>query len=55
MTREETAKNDKMFLEELKKRGYKFEDLTCCDCKDKGDCLWSFDLYNTNGDCLANK
>lgn len=28
---------------------------TCDDCRDRWTCDWSFDPYNTDGDCLAEK
>ena len=31
------------------------EDLTCNTCDEKNSCLYAWDLYNTNGDCLAEK
>ena len=32
-------------------------EVTCEDCPHNGDgdCEWAWDLYNTNGDCLAMK
>jgi len=44
--------------EEKKERWGKMpleEDFTCHECLDKDVCQYSFDLYNTNGDCLAFK
>lgn len=31
------------------------EDMTCHDCEHTGTCEFAWDLYNTNGDCLAQK
>jgi len=31
------------------------EDVTCLKCKRNRECEYAFDLYNTNGDCLAIK
>lgn len=31
------------------------EGCTCIDCELNEDCPFSFDLYNTNKDCLADK
>jgi NAD-dependent dihydropyrimidine dehydrogenase PreA subunit len=28
---------------------------TCDDCASRCDCAFAFDLYNTDGDCLASK
>ena len=28
---------------------------TCDECWSQKDCEWTFDPYNTNGDCLAEK
>ncbi len=35
--------------------GYNLKDCTCNDCRDVEHCRYAFDLYNTNGDCLAEK
>jgi hypothetical protein len=31
--------------------------ITCDECESStdGDCYWAYDLYNTDGDCLAVK
>ena len=31
------------------------KDFTCEYCRDKFNCDFSFDIYNTNDDCLAEK
>ena len=31
------------------------ETFTCKDCPARFTCEWAFDLYNTEGDCLAEK
>ena len=31
------------------------KDFTCYTCRDRDSCPYSFDGYNTNGDCLADK
>ena len=31
------------------------EKFTCYDCKNNDICKYAWDLYNTNGDCLASK
>lgn len=31
------------------------EDFTCADCPHVKTCVYSFDLYNLDGDCLAEK
>jgi len=31
------------------------EELTCFKCDEKDTCKYAWDLYNTDGDCLANK
>lgn len=38
-------------LEELEQK----KSLTCWNCVDQATCEYAFDLYNTNGDCLAIK
>ena len=34
---------------------YIIEDFTCNHCEIKYSCIYSFDIYNTNGDCLGGK
>lgn len=41
--------------EAFEKRGYDIDKCTCNDCPDKDHCEFAFDLYNTQGDCLAMK
>ena len=39
-------------------RGYLYgaiTDFTCYDCPLACNCRFAFDLYNTDGDCLAEK
>ena len=40
-------------------RGYDIDASTCNECYPNDDeevkCEYAFDLYNTNGDCLASK
>lgn len=31
------------------------EDFTCNKCPEAGGCEFAWDLYNTHGDCLADK
>ena len=31
------------------------DSFTCDDCGGVDECEWAWDLYNTNGDCLAEK
>lgn len=31
------------------------EEFTCNKCPAADDCAFAWDLYNTNGDCLADK
>jgi len=35
--------------------GMKVEDYTCYNCGAWQGCLYAFDVYNTDGDCLAEK
>jgi hypothetical protein len=35
--------------------GLKVEDITCHHCPQKDTCEYAYDLYNTDGDCLAVK
>jgi hypothetical protein len=37
------------------KHGYDFDACPCPTCPDKTTCAYAYDLYNTNGDCLASK
>lgn len=39
----------------MEERKWLKEHITCVKCKDKDICQWSFDFYNTDGDCLAVK
>lgn len=39
----------------FEERGYNIDDCTCNTCSDKNTCKYAFDLYNTDGDCLASK
>lgn len=36
-------------------QGWEIDEFTCDKCSDRYDCEYAFDMYNTNGDCLANK
>lgn len=31
------------------------ESMTCSKCSESGTCEFAWDLYNTDGDCLASK
>jgi MoaA/NifB/PqqE/SkfB family radical SAM enzyme len=49
-----------MTFEELLEAGSRLpepekERYTCNDCPDKEVCEFAFDLYNLDGDCLAEK
>lgn len=33
----------------------KVEDFTCNKCDMINKCVWAWDLYNTNGDCIYSK
>ena len=33
----------------------KREDITCETCTDRDSCVYAYDPYNTDGDCLAEK
>lgn len=33
----------------------KYEDYTCANCPQKDTCVFAFDWYNINGDCLVEK
>ena len=41
-----------LYLEDI---GVKTFMITCDTCRDSGDCEWSYDPYNTDGDCLGAK
>jgi MoaA/NifB/PqqE/SkfB family radical SAM enzyme len=34
---------------------FEIDKFTCDDCPRKNECMWAFDAYNTDGDCLADK
>lgn len=36
-------------------KGWEIDEFTCDKCPDRYTCEYAFDMYNTNGDCLANK
>jgi hypothetical protein len=39
----------------LKEIGITIHTITCDLCLDRDSCEWSYDPYNTEGDCLAEK
>lgn len=42
----------------LRKRGWNYDELgkcTCTGCHNERTCLYSYDTYNSNDDCLADK
>ena len=46
--------------EHIKDMGYTNNTVPECTCEScpsatNGECEWAYDLYNTNGDCLATK
>lgn len=42
-------------IEFLEVYGYSIDDCECTYCPDNEECPFSFDPYNTFGDCLAMK
>jgi len=40
---------------EIARQGGKASSITCEDCGLNGTCEFAWDLYNTDGDCLAEK
>ena len=34
---------------------FDIDKFTCDDCPARYTCEWAFDIYNTDGDCLADK
>lgn len=42
-------------LQQLADFGLEDKTLTCDECACFAVCPWAFDLYNTDGDCLAEK
>ena len=42
-------------VEAFEERGYDIDACTCNSCSNKDNCKYAFDLYNTEGDCLASK
>jgi hypothetical protein len=55
MTNFKTVKDLMQHEEILGSMGYCLEALTCYDCEIWNECPYSFDAYNTDGECLANK
>lgn len=39
----------------LKSKEHLFKHFTCHTCPSQETCEWAWDMYNTNGDCLADK
>ena len=47
---------DDEYLEELMAKAKAKDPIfTCHGCPEEPRCQWAWDLYNTNGDCLAEK
>ena len=46
---------EQIYEEFIKKVNKETENLTCVTCLLEPDCPYRWDLYNTNGDCLAMK
>lgn len=40
---------------EFARANFDITEFTCDDCPANRTCDWSFDSYNTDGDCLAEK
>jgi len=55
MTERDLEKLRKKMIEELKRLGIKWSYITCDYCPDKHRCLYAYDTYNTDGDCIAIK
>ncbi len=55
MSRFKTIKELMEYGQELDKMGYCLEALSCFECEDWNICEYSFDPYNTDNECLANK
>ena len=51
----EKFRKSKQFKECLVELGITEDDFTCNTCGYVGKCEFSWDLYNTNGDCLGMK
>jgi len=43
------------FTADMKDLDIAFETVTCEKCFENDSCFWSWDLYNTDGACLAKK
>ena len=53
---DEAEGNNSLTEEEVKAMNdIPLETLTCHNCKDRDDCPYVDDVYNTSGDCLASK
>lgn len=42
-------------VEFLEENEYNWEEITCDGCPVVDDCVFAYDIYNTDGDCLALK
>lgn len=49
------AKQREIAAQILKEANISFKYFTCDNCEDAYDCMYAFDPYNTDGDCLADK
>ena len=44
-----------MIAEYVRENGEPPKEITCDSCQDPENCPYCYDLYNTDGDCLAMK
>lgn len=54
-TEQQVERMRKRMINDLHKNDISFTELTCDDCDLKYRCRELYDLYNTDGDCLAIK
>lgn len=55
LTDEELAADRARLVSEYAAQGYETKSFTCDTCDARHVCLLAFDLYNLDGDCLAEK
>jgi hypothetical protein len=55
LTEEQLARNRASLVQAYAAQGYLVTEFTCDKCAARYRCTLAFDLYNTDGDCLAEK
>lgn len=52
---DQLQKRRSRMIRDLKKHRVDYSEITCDECEVRSRCLESYDIYNTDGDCLAIK